>query len=491
MKISYKYILALLFASSVGVTGCEDFLDVNDDPNNPPTSTPALTLPAGFGELAYVLGNQFQFLGNFFAQHWTQAGAANQYCDLELYQLTSADYDDRVWGELYAGALNDFRYVAEQANEAGNSNTAAVAEIMEAYTLQVITDAWGDVPFSSSLEGLDNLNPEYQSQQEIYDGLITRLNEAIAKIDASAAGPGSEDIVYSGNMDLWRRFANTLKLRIYLRQAYVRPDVAQAGVQQLYAEGAEFLGMGETAAVQFADQTQNRNPFYQTQVVFRGGVDVVASNTALNYLLETDDPRINEFYAPAQTGANAGNFIGVDQGVECTPDRSGGQANTVSKPGPAVASPSTAVPFITAAESYFLQAEAVARGWTNGIGDASELYAQGITASFDYLGEDVAEVPALLAQDTVAYPVGVPVEDQVNQIITQKWLSFNGVQGFEAWTEYRRTGYPSFIEPSEASTLGADLIPKRILYPNTESIRNESYPGLKEIDVPVWWDVKD
>lgn len=491
MKSRYKYILALTFATSLGLTGCEDFLDVNNDPNNPPTSTPALTLPAGFGELAYVLGNQFQFLGNFFAQHWTQAGAANQYCDLELYQLTSSDYDARVWGEFYAGALNDFRYVADQANEAGNVNTAAVAEIMEAYTLQVITDAWGDVPFSTSLEGLENLNPEYQSQQEIYDGLITMINASIAKIDAGEAGPGNEDIVYNGDMGLWRRFANTLKLRIYLRQAYVRPDVAQAGIQQLYAEGAQFLGMGETADIEFADQTQNRNPFYQTQVVFRGGVDVVASNTSLNYLQETNDPRIDKFYTVAQTGADAGNFVGVDQGVECTPERSGDQANTVSKPGPAVASPTTAVPLITAAESFFLQAEAAARGWTGGMGNASELYAQGIMASFDYLGEDVAEVPALLAQEGVTYPAGAPVEEQVDQIITQKWLSFNGVQGFEAWTEYRRTGYPSFIEPSAASTLGASLIPKRILYPNTESIRNENYPGLQEIDVPVWWDVKD
>jgi len=70
-------------------------------------------------------------------------------------------------------------------------------------------------------------------------------------------------------------------------------------------------------------------------------------------------------------------------------------------------------------------------------------------------------------------------------------LSFNGTQGFEAWTEYRRTGYPDFIQASAASNLEAGELPKRIIYPNTEATRNQNYPGLKEIDVPVWWDVKD
>ncbi|WP_299825075.1 SusD/RagB family nutrient-binding outer membrane lipoprotein [uncultured Pontibacter sp.] len=491
MKKIYKYVFATVLASFMSLTACENFLDVNTDPNNPAVSTPELTLPVGQGELAYVLGNQFQFLGNFFAQHWTQAGAANQYCVLELYEIQSSSYDARVWGELYAGALNDFRFVADEATLNEQSNYAAIGEIMQVYTIQVITDAWGDVPASASLQGLENLNPEYQPQEEIYNDLISRLDAAIALIDPNADSPARDDLVFNGDMNLWTKFANTLKLKIFLRQAYVRPDVAQSGIQAMYSAGAQFLDIGETADVEFADQTQNRNPFYQTQVVFRGGVDVVASNTVLNYLQDTNDPRIDEFFAPVESGAGAGNFVGVDQGVECTPERTGNQANTVSKPGPAVASPTTAIPLITAAESYFLQAEAVARGWTNGAGTASELYAQGIRASFDYVGEDAASVTAFLQRPGVVYPTGAAVEEQVEQIITQKWVSFSGVQGFEAWTEYRRTGYPSFIEPSAASTLGAGIIPKRLVYPNTEATRNTSYPGLVETTVPVWWDVKD
>ncbi|MGV3587959.1 MAG: SusD/RagB family nutrient-binding outer membrane lipoprotein [Adhaeribacter sp.] len=489
MRIYKKYVIAAVFATSLSFTSCENFLDINQDPNNPSTSTPALTLPAGFGELGYILGNQFQFLGNYFAQHWTQAGAANQYCDLELYQMTSSDYDDRVWGELYAGALNDFKYVADQGNENNSPNYAAIGEIMQVYTLQVITDAWGDVPFTSALQSLTNLTPEYQSQEEIYTGLITMLDAAIAKIDDDASVAGKDDIIFGGDMSLWRKFANTLKLKLYLRQAYVKPQVAEAGIKAMYAANAQFLEMGETADVEFVDQTQNRNPFFQTQVTFRGGVDVVASNTALEFLQSVNDARIDKFYAPAEAGTNQGKFAGIDQGVECTPARQGLQATNYSKPGPAVASANSAVPLISAAESYFLQAEAVARGWGSGA-TAASLYEQGIRASFDYLGESNTDATALLQRPGVAYAGGA-VEAQVNQIITQKWLSFNGTQGFEAWTEYRRTGYPNFIQASAASNLEAGELPKRIIYPNTEATRNKNYPGLKEIDVPVWWDVKD
>lgn len=490
MKLNNKYILTAVLASTLGLSSCEDFLDINRSPNAPAVSSPALTLPAGLGELSYVLGNQFQILGNFYAQHWTQAGAASQYCDLEIYQMTSSDYDGRVWGEFYAGALNDFKYVADQGNATANPNYAAIGEIMQAYTMQIITDAWGDVPFFDALQGLGQLNAKYDSQEAIYAGLITLLDGAIAKIDNDARTPGADDLVFQGNMDQWRRFANTLKLRVYLRQAYVKPAVAEAGIKAMYAANAEFLGTGGNADINFVNATQNKNPFFQTNFEFLGGGNVIASNTALNYLSSTADPRVNAFYAPAETGANAGRIAGRDQGFECSPDGTTLTALNFSKPGPLPGSATSPVPFLTAAESYFLQAEAVARGWSNGAGNAAALYEQGVRASFAYAGKTDAQATAFLANATVAFPATGSVEAKVERIITQKWISFNGTQGFEAWTEYRRTGYPSFIEPSLAAQTGSK-VPKRILYPNSEATSNTEYPGLKEIEVPVWWDVKD
>ena len=491
MKKLNKYIIAALLFGMMGTTACEkDFLDVNTDPNNAPSSTPQLTLPAGLGSLAYVLGNQYQILGNFWAQHWTQSGGANQYQQINQYQVTSTNYDDRVWGQLYAGALTDFKFVSENGTSTGNVNHAAIAEIMSAYTFQVLTDAHDRIPFSEALQGAANLTPKYDSQEEVYNGLIPMIDNALAKIDAGAPTPGAEDFVFGGDMALWRRFANTLKLKIYLRQAYVRPAVAEAGIRALYNSNAQFLENGMDAEVTFSDVSLNRNPIFQTAFTFRGGVDIVASNTVLDYMLAADttgaglvDPRIDNFFAPAESGANAGQFVGVDQGAAGT---SVPNATNVSKPGMDVAGPTAAVPFISAAESYFLQAEAAAR---YGVGSASAatLYARGVTASFNYFG-DGSEVAAYLASPLRAYPTGGSVEEQVERIITEKWLSMNGRQGFEAWTEHRRTDYPSFIEPALNNSTG-NVLPKRLPYVNSERTSNPNTPPLEEVTVPVWWDV--
>src|SRR5690606_9460306 len=157
MKYINKYLVACTMACMMGLTSCEkDFLDVNVNPNSPASSTEALTLPAGMGTTAFVMANQFQLLGNFWAQHWTQAGGAQQYRAIDQYQITSSDYDGRVWGEFYAGALADFDYVANKANAEDNPNYAAIAEIMKAYVFQVLTDAYGDIPYTQALQGTSN-----------------------------------------------------------------------------------------------------------------------------------------------------------------------------------------------------------------------------------------------------------------------------------------------------------------------------------------------
>jgi len=140
------------------------------------------------------------------------------------------------------------------------------------------------------------------------------------------------------------------------------------------------------------------------------------------------------------------------------------------------------VKFMSSYESYFLQAEAVARGWMTG--DATTLYQKGITASFTaynavpgtYITTQVAAFPATKAA-------------QIGAIITQKYFAMACNQGFEAWTEWRRTGYPTFFVTPVVSSLPAGTFPARFLYPNTELTRNPNFPGAKLITDKVWWDV--
>jgi hypothetical protein len=162
-----------------------------------------------------------------------------------------------------------------------------------------------------------------------------------------------------------------------------------------------------------------------------------------------------------------------------------------SKPGPDVGGPEAgggdaAVVLMSAAESYLLQAEAVARGWATG--DAKTLYENAVKASFEYWGLSAAEATTYLSGSAVAYPAAGSLEQKIDAIITQKWVSMNGTQNLEAWTEWRRTGYPDIFQVSGTSNIG-NVFPVRILYPDSEISRNPNTPAQKSVTDKVWWDV--
>ena len=171
-------------------------------------------------------------------------------------------------------------------------------------------------------------------------------------------------------------------------------------------------------------------------------------------------------------------------------------ANSYSKPGPAIGGPITAddpnggadapVIFLSAAESYFLQAEAIARGW--GTGDAKEMYENGIASSFIFWNLSDADINDYLGQAAIQFPAAGSAEQQVKAIITQKWASMCGTENIEAWTEWRRTGYPDFFVISKTSSIGAKF-PTRILYPDSEVTSNPNTPPQKTVSDKVWWDV--
>ncbi len=465
------------------------YLDINTDPNNPTESSVDLALPAALGYSAYNLGNAYQILGGIWGQYWTQGPTGSQYRSLEQYSITSSDYD-RQWESVYAGPLADFNYLVQEGTRTGKNDYVAIGKIMQAYMFQVMTDLHGDIPFSEALAGAVNTTPKFDSQQEIYDGLIQLLDEAIAIMDG-ASPPDADDFFYHGDMYLWYKFANTLKLRVYLRQSYVRPEVAEAGIRAMYADGAEFLDEEEDALVPFSNEVFNQNPLYATYEALSSD-NLIASATLLDYLQLTKDPRIGNFYARATAAPNAGNFVGIPQGAG--PNLPGVQsANSYSKPGPAVGGPGSGnntgaaapVVFISAAESYFLQAEAAARGWSDG--DARALYEEAIRLSFVYWGYTDEEAGAFIAQPEITFPAGGE-EAQLKAILTQKWVSLAGTENLEGWTEWRRSGYPDFFDISATSSIG-NVFPVRILYADSEVSRNPKTPAQKTVKDKLWWDV--
>lgn len=487
--ISTIAVASLLMASS----GCRKYLDVNQNPNIAQNVTPELLLPSAQIQIASAVGVDMQINGSFWAQYWTQSPNASQYRYLEQYATTASNYD-RVWGLLYNGALADLRRLEVTAREANRNQYVAVAKLLEAYTFQLLTDGWGDIPVAEAIQGLPGdggiVSPRYDPQSVVYDSIISIINQGLTIINETRDQHfiGTEDVIYGGDMDLWERFGNTLLLRVYLRLSERDPGKAQTGIQQLYARtgGNMFLDNGEDAQVNYISTAGNQNPLYAEMVALRRTQNLVASATVVDTMLANNDPRVFEFFTIVSgtvRGLQQGNFNSTTAGTLSTPSAlvAGQATNAASAEAP--------VKLLTGYESLFLQAEAAARNW--GTGSDEDLFEQGIVASFETYGLTTAEAQTYTDSSYWGmYPAGGSLEEKIRHIITQKWFSMTGNQGFEAWTEWRRTGYPNIFTSSVTSIIG-NVFPQRFLYPNTEVTRNANFPGQTLITEKVWWDVKD
>ncbi len=495
MKIKHSMIAAATLGLLFAGTGCRKYLDVNDNPNVARTVTPQLLLPSAEATIGSAMGVDFQINGGIWAQFWTQATTSSQYKTLEQYQPGANSYD-RVWGLFYNQALTDLKSLDSIALATNNKQYAAISRLLQAYSFQMITDAWGDVPFTEAIKGSqDNggiTDPHFDPQEVVYNGIIGLIEQGTALIDPTdPSQPGADDLIFGGDMDLWKKFANTLKLRVYLRLAYKNPAQAQAGIAALYASGEGFLEEGEDAQINYTSTPGNQNPLYSEEVGLSRTQNLVASATVVDSMNANNDPRALVFFL--KSGSSV---VGLAQGNYNAP------TNTpVSYPSPvtgaratSAASAEAPVKLLTGYESLFLQSEAAARGW----GDAGmdeELFYRGIFANFLSYGL-VDNTDSSAYSDYVSgaywgmYPTGGGTEEKVQHIITQKWFSMTGNQGFEAWTEWRRTGYPTFFTVSKTSIIG-NIFPQRFLYPNTELTRNANFPGQKTVKDKVWWDAKD
>jgi hypothetical protein len=491
MKAQYlslaKNLFVLLIIGTVGLAGCKKFLDVNENPNNPDTATPTLLLPTVEAALGQVVGNSFQVYGNIWAQYWTQNTTSSQFRSIEQYNVTNTAFD-RPWLTLYRNALQNAELIIN-SNTQNNEHIKGMAYILKAYTYQVTTDGFGDIPLSEAVKGNQFGNPHYEKQQIVYDSIFNYIDLGMAALNVpNATSPGEQDLLFQGDIDLWKAFANTLKLRAYLRLSQVDPAKAQAGVAALYTAGAAFLD--QDASIQYSTTGGNENPFYNDEVGLGGTQNVVASATAVRQFNRNNDPRVFAYYdvnVSVATGTPEDTIAYIPQGSYR--ENSGKRVSPPSAlVGARASNPQSAlapVKFISAAESSFLQAEAITRGWAPG-GDARALFTQGIKESFAACGIP-NEATAYIAAAPDAKLTGNPAQD-IKLIITQKYYAMCGFQGFEAWTEWRRTGYPDFLVVSTASIIGAGRMPLRFLYPNSELTTNLNFPGSIPVYEPVWWD---
>jgi hypothetical protein len=460
---------------------CKKFLDVNENPNNPVNASPELLLPTVEAAVGQLVGNNFQIYGNFWAQYWTQSPSSSQYRTIDQYRIDNTAFD-RSWSNLYRGALQNAQLIIN-SQESGAAHIKGMAYVLKAYTFQLATDAFGDVPLSEAVQGNQITSPRYESQQVVYDSIFKFIDTGIAMLQSQgSSSPGAQDIIFQSDINQWIRFARTLKLRAYMRLSEIRPELAASGIAALYSGGGAFLE--SDASINYSATGGNENPLYNEMLGLGRTQNIVASATAVDAMRANSDPRLFKFYEPL-VGSDTVAYIrqgtyssNTDKEVSPPSALVGANANSSS-------SATAPVKLISQPESYFLQAEAVARGWAPG--NVATLFVRGIRSSFESLSIG-SQADAYISSATDARLPG-NTEGNIRTIVTQKYYAMCGFQGFEAWTEWRRTGYPEFLRPSAASTIGGNRMPLRFLYPNSELTTNQNFPGTQLIYVPVWWDV--
>ncbi|RZK59616.1 MAG: SusD/RagB family nutrient-binding outer membrane lipoprotein [Pedobacter sp.] len=512
MKIKHIIKGLAVLSLTIAVTGCEkNFLDINANPNTPTTTTPELVLPAALASTGAVVNNNFNILGNLLAGNWAQSPDFAFYQPQETYQLQPTTYD-AVWTSLYAGALNDYKYVEDQGIASGKTNQVAIAKIMQAYNFQLLVDAWGDIPYSQALNGTSVITPKFDKAEDVYDGILSQIDAGIAAINATATGDNptvNSDIVFGNTtvataMNKWLRFANTLKLRVLLRQSLIPSRVAKVTAGFATLAGKTYLAVGENVGTNpgYLNLAGKFSPLYGAI-----GFSVTGAETsnyqatrgnkyAIDFLLNAADPRVGLLYRPAVTPVPATNtYVGVYPGTTATTTTKKDNYSAVGAgPLPSSANSGFGKPayLMTAAEGFFLQAEAILKNYLPGGPVAARAaYEAGIQESFKLLGSTAAAATTYYTASTsplVNWTLATTANRQFEAIITQKWIGNNGLNGFEAWAEYRRTGFPTNL-PVGINNASGGKLPLRIPYPQNELAANgTNVPVIDIFTTKIFWE---
>lgn len=491
IKNKIKKWITFILLSIMALSCTEKFEVLNTNPNSP------VDVP-GINILANAAWRSVYREGYTMALHgvslWCQHFAKVQYLDEDRYAYREDNINSN-WENSYSGELMDLKIVIDKAQDNDFPNLEAMGRILKARTFLRMTDLWGDIPYSEAFTGT-NITPAYDTQESIYMDLISELKLAVSLIDANAEDASliaSGDIIYSGDLAQWKKFANSLLLRIYIHISGVDPTTAQTGIETIVTDGNIFSSNDDDAQLNWLTDKAYWNPLYEWNFE---RTDFATSKTLIDLLEGRSDPRLPIYAQDIDADIGGGtdgdetSYVGQINGDT----GSGPQITTVSligeKPGYTTDQPQY---MMTYAEVQFILAEAALKGWSVG-GTAESYYNAGIEASMSKWGVTSADVTTYLSHLLVAYD-----DTKANeQIGTQKWLALY-TQGIEAFTEVRRTGYPAVIESYELpATVYPGLgVPLRFPYPLSESSRNGANYDLATAGIhndmygkPLWWDTR-
>ncbi|GAB3576553.1 RagB/SusD family nutrient uptake outer membrane protein [Hymenobacter daeguensis] len=346
MKALVRVLLAATLTTAA--TGCEKFLDINENPNQPTSVNPdaqlanALTVTAQNYSAGVQNGTSYNTYSSLATGFWTKSGVVSGFPEERTYNYSNAYYQ-ALWNNTYDN-LNDYNLIQQNGTANGYPYHAAIARIMKAYNFLLLVDEYGDIPYTNALKGAANTAPSYDKAADIYKDLVVQLKGAVADINAAAAIPGvravtTEDVVFSGNMTNWKRFANSLRLRILLRESstndgalnsYVATEMTALQTEAATTAGGGFITADVTVKPGYASNSNQQNPFYNR---YGYSVGLAATTAEYSYIMPTNyiinqyqlnsDPRIGELYTYGKrtvNGAPVTNiYVGSDLGDTSPP----------------------------------------------------------------------------------------------------------------------------------------------------------------------------
>ncbi|RQO68017.1 SusD/RagB family nutrient-binding outer membrane lipoprotein [Pedobacter sp. KBW06] len=478
--LSFCAIAALALSTS----SCKKFLDVNDTPNNPLAIPPNVALPGAIVGSAFANNNELNRFGSVLID--VTSGAAGSPLRWDRYNTDGDDFGNQWRFEIYDGALVNYKKIIESEGKYQSPVYSGISKIMMAYTFGMTTDCWGDIPYSDALKGNGATQPKLDTQKDIYLGaagiqsLFDLVKDGMKDLDKKGLLiPKTDDVVYGGDIVKWKKAGNTLLLKLALQISLVEPAKAKAIIDEVLASADSYIkSNSENLEVKFGASVGSRSPVYEYTRISSFRTDQLISTRFLTKLQSTNDPRLTAFIT--KPGAN---YVTVDNGFAGTVpgfdtrSQFGNYVTGINGEGP--------VRLVSNWQRAFILAEAVLRLGT--AGDAQALYTEGITASMQSAGVSGTDITAFLTANPTIATLSGTNEAKIKQIIDQKYISLVG-NGFEQWTDWRRTGYPDL--PAHQNAVGIDgTRPVRLQYITQEIQRNPNFKTGILPNVKVWWDV--
>ncbi len=423
------------------VNACEEFLEgTNVNPNDPTSVSPQALLTPIELTLAYEYNANFSRWSGIFVQH--VEGVARQQSGFNNYTFAGSNFETD-WTNLYVDILQNLNIMISFSNENGYNHYLGIGQILKAYSLMLMTDYWNHIPNTEALQGLENLQPVYDTQADIYNEVHSLLNQARQNLNLSDGGLAvTGDVIYSGDTSSWIKATHAIQARAYFHQSLLNSSNYSEALKSI---NLAFSNNSEDMEFKFGNSATTAAPWYQFN---RDRGDIGFNSTFGKALSSYNDPRLDIYDGDGSSlfgdVVNSHEYFVINQATN----------------------------FVGYTELMFAKAEClIASGGTQS--EIKEAYLEGIKSSFSELNLTDEAYTTYVSQQNVN-----PDSIGLDEVMTQKWFALYANP--ESFSDWRRTNIPA-LTPNNGVA-----IPTRWLYPQSETELNPNTPKALLVDKVDW-----